>query len=559
MIEVKGNYMGKENCIIVDRKRNNRYCLLCILLNGIFILLLSSCSKYNDSDIRSDINDLQKRIATLEELSYQFNNNISSLQTLVDAFENSYIITGFDTLYERAQPIGYSILFKNGKKIVIYHGKDGNDGIDGNDGLTPIIGIAQDEADGNWYWTLNGEWLLDANNLRVRANGIDGKNGDDGVDAIAPQLKIGTDGYWYISTDSGVNWTKLEQATGEPGKNGDSMFEDIYYDESTIYFVLKGGVTIPLRINLSKETDALWDEIYVENYESIGNADFWLDKASPVSDMTWCGNRLIGFTSSSDDLETSTGSIYIDVYDNGIKEARTARYYLKHYWGHCNTVDYNPYNDCLILGNGSGSYQLEGKIIIIPNFSSIINISSSSSTPKSLLDVNALVIDCNGYNLGSKFNLVWGDDNDMNYNIAYLITANIGGSGTNGGDLETIRKIVLKKGSDIGFYGSIVNNSTPFNGTFDIVETSYQKTAGYANCDQGTCYYKGEILAAVGHDGAWYWRMRMSNSKIYRRSYKQKTYYPNKTTNYGNSTGICTKDGFMFMGRAGLGIMAIRL
>lgn len=552
--------MGKVHCISIDCKRSSKYCLSTILLNVIFILLISSCSKYDDSDVRSNINDLQKRIAALEELSYQYNNNILSLQSLVAAFENDYIITGFDTLYEKAQPIGYSILFRNGKNIIIYHGKDGKDGIDGNDGFTPIIGIVQDEADGNWYWTLNGEWFLDANNQRVRANGIDGKNGDDGVGAIAPQLKIGTDGYWYISTDSGINWTKLEKATGEPGKNGDSMFEDIYYDESTMYFVLKGGVTIPLPINLSKETDALWDDIYVEKYESIGNAEFWLDGISRTySDMTWVGKRLIGITSSSDDLTTETGDIIISVYNDGIKGTRSAQYTLKHYWGHCNTVDYNAENDCLILGNGSGSYKLEGKIIIIPIFSSIVNISSSSNTPKSLSDVNALVIDCNGYNLGSKFNLVWGDDNDKNYNIAYLITANIGGKGTNGGDLEIIRKIVLKKGSDIGSYGSFVNNSTPFNGTFDIVETYNQKTAGYANCDQGTCYYKGELFACIGHDGAWYWRMRMSNGKVYRKDYKQKSYSEPVYANYGNSTGICTKDGYLFMGRYGLGIMAIRL
>ncbi len=304
---------------------------------------------------------------------------------------------------------------------------------------------------------------------------------------------------------------------------------------------------------------------FVEYYDSIGNAICWLLDSTTYSDQTWVGNRFLGFVGSSDDLSTSAG--YIDIHEfangiyvNGERQARTSLSRLYHYWGHCNTVDYNISNDCLILGNGSGDYRLPGKIIIIPRFSNVINVCASDTNPVSLYDVNALVIDCADYDLGSKFNLVWGDDNDKNYNIAYLISANIDGSvRANGGDLETIRKIVLKKGTDKGEYGQIVNNKTPFNGTFNIVETYHQKTDGYVNCDQGTCYYNGEIIAAIGHDGAWYWRMRLGDGRIYRKDYKQHSYHDTGLSNYGNASGVCVKDGYLYMGRSGLGIMMIKL
>jgi hypothetical protein len=207
---------------------------------------------------------------------------------------------------------------------------------------------------------------------------------------------------------------------------------------------------------------------------------------------------------------------------------------------------------------------LAGKIIIIPNFSDIVDVTQGSDTPMTLSDVNAVVIDCSSYDLGTKFNVVWGDDHDRKYNIAYLITADFdtttGQTLIKKGDLGTIRKIVLCKGTDEGAYGTSSGTiEDEFNGTFDIVGTFRQKTVGYDDCDQGTCYYNGELIAAVGHDGLRYWRMRMCGNQIYRKDYKQETYYANKGSSYGNASGVCVHDGYLFIGRSSIGVMAIRL
>lgn len=318
-------------------------------------------------------------------------------------------------------------------------------------------------------------------------------------------------------------------------------------------------ITLLLLSSCTKDDEGDMDSLqnnYVEQYDFIDNAEYWLQGVTSHSDMTWVGDNLVGFDPQPGELQDpsqeSAARIHVYSFPNGINGTAVDKI-LYHQFGHCNTVDYCEDTDCIIMGNGSGSYSLTGDIIIIPNFSSLID--SPNQSRYDLLSANALVIHCN-CDLGTKFNLVWGDDND---NIAYLITAKYGGSNFGNGDLETIRKIVLRKGKDQGSYGIIVENSTPFNGTFDIIETYKQKTAGYPDCVQGACFFKGELYACIGHDYAQYWKMKLTNGQVYRKCYKQNTYYTGKVKNFGTASGVCINKGMMYIGRYGIGVMAIRL
>lgn len=60
-------------------------------------------------------------------------------------------------------------------------GGSGGSGGGGTPGIATYI-------DGNKYWTLDGEWLLDDDNQMVRANGLDGQDGHDGA-GYATQYK----------------------------------------------------------------------------------------------------------------------------------------------------------------------------------------------------------------------------------------------------------------------------------------------------------------------------------------------------------------------------------
>ena len=280
---------------------------LLLMLSTALMLTFTGCMQFDDTRIWDAIDELEDlydnldgRLEKLEEECEKMNTNIEALQTLVSALQSQDTITTIAPIKQGDKVVGYTISFSKSEPITIYHGEDGKDGADGedgkdgangSDGYTPTIGVAKD-ADENYYWTLDGEWLLDAEGNKIKANGNDGKdgadgengangedgkdgengeNGADGEDGITPKLEI-RDGYWYISYDNGQSWVELGKATGEDGKDGangadgadgedgkdgengkdgadgDSLFQSVTWDEEYAYFTLADGtvITIPL-------------------------------------------------------------------------------------------------------------------------------------------------------------------------------------------------------------------------------------------------------------------------------------------------------------------------
>lgn len=198
------------------------------------VVALTSC-KYDDDDLWNSVHGLENRVAKLEELCKQMNTNISSLQTIVTALQNNVYVTGTTPLMKDGKEIGYTITFSKGNPITIYHGKDGQDG---EDGITPTISVKKD-TDGVYYWTLNGEFIV-VDGGKIQAEGKDGTNG------TTPQFKIEND-YWFVSYNNGANWTQLGKATGEDGKDADSI--KITQDENNVYFELADGTVITMPQN----------------------------------------------------------------------------------------------------------------------------------------------------------------------------------------------------------------------------------------------------------------------------------------------------------------------
>ena len=177
----------------------------------------------------------------LQRLCNETNTNLSALQTIVTALQNNDYITSVDPLTENGKVVGYTIKFAKSNPIVIYNGKDGADGVDGN---TPVIGVKKD-TDDIYYWTLDGEFIV-VDGQKIKAQGTDGNNGTDGSDGVTPKLEI-REGYWWISYDNGTNWTQLGKATGEDGKDADSI--KITQDENNVYFELADGTVITMPQN----------------------------------------------------------------------------------------------------------------------------------------------------------------------------------------------------------------------------------------------------------------------------------------------------------------------
>ena len=254
------------------------------------MMLPAACADdYDDSALWDKVNDHEERLAALEKWQEQTNQSIAAMQELLNTTD---MITGVSAVTEDGQTVGYTITFLHSDPITIYNGAkgaDGEDGADGADGQTPQIGLAQAE-DGNWYWTLNGELLTDAQGNPIRANGLDGADGADGEDgatgpegpqgndgtsAPTPQILLGSnipasgnvqtdngkaiDNAWYLSVDNGATWYRV---SGKDGTNGDAWFSDEPKKEGNYYvFTLTDQSTFrvaayqPFRILTEAEKD----------------------------------------------------------------------------------------------------------------------------------------------------------------------------------------------------------------------------------------------------------------------------------------------------------------
>lgn len=308
-------------------------------------------------------------------------------------------------------------------------------------------------------------------------------------------------------------------------------------------------------------------EIYsaesVENMGAYPRPLFTVQDARVGSDNTIIGTKFVKFNDGSDDLTTTAGNLSYKEYGNGFDKAPTSgETWINHYFGHCNSVDYCTENGCLILGNGSGNYSLPGKIFIIPNFESVLD-NAQSGVALTLQNTNAIVIDCSSYNLGSKFNVIWGEKNGSLNNIAYLITATFGKttSDKDAGDIGVIRRLLLGMGSNQLTYGQFISgqSSDEFNGTFEILDIYTQDGTAYKDCCQGSCYYKGEIVCAIGHGKPILWRMNLTDGKIRRKVYEQNIYAGDGSVISSGASGACTDGERVFTGVVDVGVWALNL
>jgi hypothetical protein len=335
-------------------------------------LLICSCAKQEDlTALKESLAQVEARVTLLEQLCEQINTNITSLQTIVSALQENDYITSVVPVKEGEETIGYTISFLKNPSITIYNGQDGSDG---TDGVTPVISVKKD-TDGIYYWTLNGEWLLDSGGAKIKAIGVDG---------LTPKLKIEND-MWYLSYDDGKTWKELGSAVSEP------LFNSVVVEKGSVYFELSDGTKFrlpcysPVSITFDikdNETDVSAKEEIVVNYTLEGNVtDSTLVTAS--SD----GNYAVRVTQTN----TTTGKItitcpskYVDgyinvmIYDgNGYASVQVINFYERE-MNFPKGLEYN------VATEGG-----EVKIPLTTNFNYKLQISSSAASWISISETKA--------------------------------------------------------------------------------------------------------------------------------------------------------------------------
>ena len=217
-----------------------------LLALPLLMTMLYSCTDM----VKQELEDTHAKLEALQRLVSEANDNLESLENLLKALDDTHTILPASFVETED---GYEISFQDGRKVFIHYGKDGK----------TLVPVGVMDEDGIYYWTVDGEWLLDAEGNKMRASASEGEDG------IAPVLKV-EDGFWWISSDGGKTFEKLRSCDQ---MDGVGVFKDVIMDDpKKVILVLWDGtrLEIPRFVNfrMSFSGPAL-DTMAVKAGESI--------------------------------------------------------------------------------------------------------------------------------------------------------------------------------------------------------------------------------------------------------------------------------------------------
>lgn len=188
-----------------------------ILLMIVPLMALIGCS-YDDTDIQKRLDDLDGQLTELQALVKALNSDVTTLKELVAGKR-------FISDVQPGEEGGYVIT------LVTAAGETSTITIsDGEDGTSSVIGVKQD-SDGIYYWTLNGDFILD-NGKKLPVSGA------------TPEFKI-ENSHWLVSYDNGVTWTDCGQA-----QTDQNLFKSVATSEDgkLVYLTLADGTVLTFEL-----------------------------------------------------------------------------------------------------------------------------------------------------------------------------------------------------------------------------------------------------------------------------------------------------------------------
>lgn len=257
------------------------------------VLLAFSCADL--SEYENEIDQIKVQVEELRMECAAINERIAAMQLLVSELQARECITGVsEMLDEQGRIVGYVITFKNADTITI----DLSSGAGGWSG-DANISIKQD-ADG-WWWTLNGEYMLDAQGNKMSAS----------LAGCTPLLKV-EEGAWYVSVDGGKTWDFLAVA----GEHNVSALG--------VASVTKGedGVTITMTDGSSylipMSEVATLSLSYSVNVVPGASASvtYTFTSSTGVANVSVFGNKYIGKVSVTHRPQYGNGTVNVEINEN---------------------------------------------------------------------------------------------------------------------------------------------------------------------------------------------------------------------------------------------------
>lgn len=268
MIPDSGSSQGRGRNL--DKFTDMKIILKSILLAILPAVLFAGCEQYDDSTLSGRVDELDGRVTELEKQIADLNTTVQGISTTIRALQNEERVVAVEQL---ADGTGYTLTFSDGSTATIKNGEK------------PSLGIAQD-TDNLWYWTVDGEFLL---------------NGTEKIPASnAPEFKI-EDGQLFYKVNGG-EWQSVPGA-----ETGFGLVQDVKDDADKVTLVLSTGksIDIPKVQSFSLEVDEIYagigsEETITVNYTVTSGDDETIVKAI-------CDN---GFTAEVNG-DSKTGKIRI--------------------------------------------------------------------------------------------------------------------------------------------------------------------------------------------------------------------------------------------------------
>lgn len=168
-----------------------------LLLIAIAFCTFTACDDDDNSELWDEVKNQGNKIEMLESEMEALKLKIEGLNQTFKAITemlNGGLITGVEEVTDGDKK-GYTFTVQTGTEIntyTIWNGESGSG---------PQIGMEKEENTGFYYWTLDGEPMLDEDGGKIYTS-------------RTPQLRINNSSKWEISYDDGATWKELGVFTG---------------------------------------------------------------------------------------------------------------------------------------------------------------------------------------------------------------------------------------------------------------------------------------------------------------------------------------------------------
>ena len=186
------------------------------------LALLSACTGM----VQEELDQTHEKLTALQELVNGVNQDLVSLQQIVSELNDGHTVSAVTPV----DPDGYDLSFRDGKVVRISYGKDGADGV-----VHPV-GVKLGE-DGHFYWTVDGEFMLDADGNPIIAAAT------DTLEFVEPAIRVVEDEWRFYPDKDKEEYVKLADAEDMAGVG---VFKDAYVETDKVCLVQWDGTVLEI-------------------------------------------------------------------------------------------------------------------------------------------------------------------------------------------------------------------------------------------------------------------------------------------------------------------------